>query len=252
MSFLKKTAKSFASRNPHFVNRLWQRYYLKRLYRGETKRAAGDAASGTSKSRQQVFSSIFRDNIWQNGESVSGFGSTLYNTTILRKALPNFVQRHSIRTILDAPCGDFNWMQHVKLPKNVEYIGCDIVPDLIEALSQKYQGPGRSFRVLDIVDDAIPSADLWLCRDTLFHLNLRDAMRVISSAANSKIRFFASTTYDYVETNHDIETGQFRFINLTKPPFNLPEPFEKIDDYLAPSQPRKLGIWTQEQLADFK
>jgi hypothetical protein len=36
----------------------------------------------------------------------------------------------SAKTLLDAGCGDFNWMRHVNL-KLDQYIGIDVVPELI-------------------------------------------------------------------------------------------------------------------------
>jgi hypothetical protein len=74
----------------------------------------------------------------------------------------------NIGTLFDAPCGDFNWMSHVLFPERMRYIGADIVPDLIAALRAKYgDRAGHHFCIVDIAHDALPSADLWLCRDVL-------------------------------------------------------------------------------------
>ena len=81
-----------------------------------------------------------------------------------------FLNSLNVKVFLDAPCGDFNWMQHVELPEETLYIGGDIVGRLIEDLQQAHGNPTRSFRKLDIVEGPLPKADLWLCRDVLFHL----------------------------------------------------------------------------------
>jgi hypothetical protein len=99
--------------------------------------------------RDQVFGKIFRENEWKDRESVSGHGSTLYNTTIIRKALPKLLKQYAVVRFLDAPCGDFNWMRHVDMPNNVEYLGCDIVIDLIKNLAGTYANQNRSFKVLE-------------------------------------------------------------------------------------------------------
>jgi len=89
---------------------------------------------------------------------------------------------------------------------------------------------------------------MWLCRDAIFHLTLGDGLKVLENAAHSGIKFFASTTHDFVAVNRDISTGAFRLVNLRKAPFNLPTPIEEIDDFLAPNVPQKLGLWSEEQL----
>src|SRR5260370_34009659 len=80
---------------------------------------------------KQVFTNIFRKNWWNNDESRSGWGAELKRTVSIRAELPEFVRRHAIPTLLDAPCGDFHWMRHVQWPAGVKYVGVDIVPDLV-------------------------------------------------------------------------------------------------------------------------
>src|SRR5882757_543401 len=80
---------------------------------------------------KQVFTNIFRKNWWSNGESRSGWGAELKRTVTIRAELREFARRHSIRSLLDAPCGDFHWMRHVEWPAGFRYIGADIVPDLV-------------------------------------------------------------------------------------------------------------------------
>ena len=60
---------------------------------------------------KQVFTNIFKRNWWNNNESRSGWGAELKRTETIRAELHDFVQRHSIQSLLDAPCGDFHWMK---------------------------------------------------------------------------------------------------------------------------------------------
>src|SRR6202051_1321856 len=64
---------------------------------------------------KQVFTNIFKRNWWNNGESRSGWGAELKRTVSIRAELPAFVQRHSVRSLLDAPCGDFHLMKNGSL-----------------------------------------------------------------------------------------------------------------------------------------
>jgi len=60
-----------------------------------------------------VFSQIHRNNLWGEQESVSGNGSSLAATANLRQELPPLLAGLNVTSLLDAPCGDFNWMKEV-------------------------------------------------------------------------------------------------------------------------------------------
>lgn len=40
------------------------------------------------------------------------------------------MERLDITSVVDLPCGDMNFIQHVDLD-NASYIGCDIVPEIV-------------------------------------------------------------------------------------------------------------------------
>jgi len=63
----------------------------------------------------QVFDRIIAENRWRDPDSASGTGSNLKQTETLRRELPATLSRLGVRTLLDAPCGDFHWMQHLEL-----------------------------------------------------------------------------------------------------------------------------------------
>lgn len=196
----------------------------------------------------QVFDDIYHDNYWGSSESRSGGGSTRRATRPIRKALPKLFRDLQIRSMLDAPCGDYYWMREVDLPAGCNYVGADIVPSLVGQLKREF--PGKDFRLLNIVEDEIfDHFDLWLCRDVLFHLPEAACMSILRRASMSDINFFASTSFTFVQENVDVSIGGFRFINLTKPPFNLPEPMYDFDDFVMPDPPRIIGVWTKQQLA---
>lgn len=199
--------------------------------------------------RQETFETIFVENRWQSDESRSGDGSTLDQTKILRGRLPRLMRSLEAKTLLDAPCGDFNWMQAVKFAEGITYIGGEIVPVLVDNLNALHQRPGREFVQLDIVSDPLPDADVWLCRDVLFHLSAAEIRTALENFVRSNIRYLLTTTYDFVTENADIRSGGFRFINLRLAPFNFGPPRQTIDDFLAPEPPRRLGLWTREDVA---
>jgi hypothetical protein len=199
----------------------------------------------------EVFGSIFRNGRWlgqkDNHESVSGWGSTLSFTEGLRPALAEILRKLDVRTFLDAPCGDFNWMQQVPLPEGCQYIGGDIVAPLIDRVASQYTNDRRRFQVLNILQDDMPPADLWLCRDCLFHMPLDAVMHALENSLRSNIRFYLITSLRN-PINHDIPFGKYRPLNLQAEPFSLPEPLLSLPDYTENSPKRYLCLWSQDQV----
>lgn len=159
--------------------------------------------------------------------------------------LPVLLQELHSETLLDAACGDFNWMRYVDLG-SVEYIGVDVVPDLISRNRQLYEGQRRSFAVLDITKDQLPHADVILCRDCLIHLSYTRIRAVIDTFKQTSARHLLCTTHTNVLENIDCPDGSWRPVNLQLQPFNFPSPIKLIieDEELG----KCLGVWRIEDL----
>jgi ubiquinone/menaquinone biosynthesis C-methylase UbiE len=66
--------------------------------------------------------------------------------------LPILIKQLQVKKVLDAPCGDFNWMKEIH--KNIEsYIGVDIVEELIDRNKRKYTSQNIQFYHSDITKD---------------------------------------------------------------------------------------------------
>ncbi len=198
----------------------------------------------------EIFAGIYERNIWKNAESISGHGSTLEYTESVRSALPVIFAKLNICGIVDAPCGDFNWMRRVPL-EGIQYCGIDIVPRLITENNSRYGSGNIRFICADISHTIFPDADLLFCRDCLFHLSFSDIRSFLQSFAESKIRYLMTTTHrnPYRFKNYDIVTGDFRVIDLFKPPFGFPhDVLFRVDDYLRPDPPREMCVWSSEQV----
>jgi hypothetical protein len=198
--------------------------------------------------QQAVFTTIYHDNGWQNAESRSGPGSTVARTTSLRTALLALFEELGVRSLLDAPCGDFNWMKEMPL-EGVEYIGVDVVVELIARNRRHYGRGGRRFLVADLTADSLPTTDLILCRDGLVHLPDADALRALDCFRQSGARYLLATTFPGQPASSDIAIGQWRPMNLEKAPFNLPPPLRLLSDGCpAPGYTDKaLGLWELSQ-----
>ena len=198
-----------------------------------------------------VFSMIRELNIWDDSESVSGPGSTLAYTESLRRTLPTVFERYLIGRMLDAPCGDFNWMRKLVAATPIDYIGGDIVPDLIAA-NQRAHGSGRiRFQEFDITRDPLPDVDLWFCRDCLFHLSLRQIHAALQNFAASKGRYILVTNHRDAGagSNRDIRTGGFRKLDLMAAPFHLPADVRfRIQEGPAQDSDHEMCLWEREQI----
>jgi SAM-dependent methyltransferase len=199
----------------------------------------------------EVFSGYFRRNKWRDADSRSGKGSNLEATADLRPQLPPLFADLGVRTVADIPCGDFFWMAHVDLT-GIDYLGGDIVPEMIARNTERHGGPGRRFEVVDLIAGPVPRADLLLVRDCLVHLSHAHVARALENIRASGSTWLLTTLYPAVARNEDIVTGQWRALDLTRPPFGLPAPVRLIDEgaAAAPGQgPGKmLGLWRVSDL----
>src|SRR5436190_267638 len=194
---------------------------------------------------QQIFTRIYLDNSWGDPESISGRGSTFARTNVIRDALPALLRGVAARSMLDAACGDFNWMRHVELGA-VEYTGTDIVPKLVARNHRLYGRKGRSFVLLNVTSDQIPRVDLILCRDCFIHLSFKDIGAALDNFRRSNSTFLLATTHVNITENEDTQSGGWRSVNLQIPPFNLPPPASlMIED---PELGNCLGLWRLEEL----
>lgn len=198
---------------------------------------------------EERFTHFYESNKWGDPESRSGAGSTETYTHNLRKELPGLLEKFEIARMLDAPCGDYNWFHLVERPEGVHYTGGDIVQSMIAANQERYGNESTAFVHLDIVKGPLPTVDLWMCRDCLFHLSNDEALTAIRLFLKSDIRYLLTTTHPECEENSDIPTGAFRLMNLRLPPYSFGEPLLCIDDWIEGFPVRHLALWEREVVA---
>lgn len=149
--------------------------------------------------------------------------------------------------MLDVPCGDFHWMKEVRLD-GIDYLGGDIVEELVKDNQTRYGSPERRFIHLDILKGDIPKVDLIFCRDCLVHFSSRHIWDAIANFKASGSKYLAATTFLELYDNLEIPTGQHRPLNLMAPPFSFPEPVMILDDSMNhPSAKfcnfKRIGVW---------
>jgi len=193
-----------------------------------------------------IFTEIYQANYWGNPESRSGNGSDLDQTAALRRRLPAALKQLGVRTLLDIPCGDFFWMSRCALDLD-RYIGGDIIAALVARLNEIYGDDRHEFRRLNLTVDRLPTVELILCRDVLVHFSHADVRRALRNMKESSSRYLLTTTFVGREQNADVPTGQWRPLNLQRPPFSLPEPILLIDEECSEGAghfaDKSLGLW---------
>ena len=202
-----------------------------------------------SSSIESIFADIYKTNRWGSAESRSGLGSELIQTETIREKLPEFFRELHITSLLDIPCGDFNWLKEVDL-NFLSYIGADIVGYVIFNNNENYLKKNRNFLKLDILKDDLPKVDLILCRDLFIHFSFNDIFKSLDNIKKSGSKYLLTTSYPSIKTNHDILSGQWHPLNLLMPPFCFPKPLKFIDEKnLEKGIPNKhLLLWKSADL----
>jgi hypothetical protein len=200
---------------------------------------------------RERFERIYSTNLWSDPESRSGVGSTLDSTRVLRAELPIALYRLEARVLLDVPCGDFTWMEHVDL-SGIEYIGGDIVPSIIENNQRLHANQSRRFVGLDLTRDILPDADVLLCRDCLVHLSYANIRAVLANIARSNIRYVLMTSFPGRGDNYDVADGDWRALDFQALPFSFPQPqltiVEKCEEEEGSYSDKSIIAWRVKDL----
>lgn len=210
---------------------------------------AHEASTGRRRTAAEAFRHAVEVNLWSGSESLSGSGSTTDQTALLARSLPTLLQRIGVRSVLDLPCGDGLWMSGISLP-GIQYLGADLLPEMVERAAARM--PGREFYQLDLTLSPLPRADLMLCRDCLVHLSASDIWQALANLRLSGIVWLLTTTFPDEHENRDVITGDWRPLNLERPPFSFPSPVELLREGCTEQgglfADKSLGLWRVSEL----
>ena len=196
-----------------------------------------------------IFESIYKSNYWNKGknfnpniQSYSGPGSipNSIQTNSLIENLEKFFLNNNIKKILDAPCGDCAWIKEI-FKIDIQYTGIDIVNELILDNKKRFKkNKNVNFYCEDLTEyDKFNNYDLVLLRDFFIHLHLKNIQDIIINLKKSNCKYFAFNNYENIKINKEISTGEHRKINLIEKPFNLEQPYKKIQEIKNENFPDK-------------
>ena len=221
-----------------YKNKFDKNYWLRKIY---TSKLFQLLPIKSIELKKKIFTSIYKSNHWvQNGDllpeefvSVSGHGSNI-NTEQHKHLTDNFneiIKNYKINSILDMPCGDFLWIKNIIKNNKLDYLGIDIVEELIDNNKMRYQTKEIKFQVFDIVDFKPKyKFDLVLIRDLFIHIKNSDIENILKNLKSMNVKYVALNSYTNKE-NKDVIVGQHRKVNLLIEPFNLKKPIYKFKDF---------------------
>jgi trans-aconitate methyltransferase len=149
----------------------------------------------------------------------SGYGS--YGPQLVDKLTYITQTVKNIESIVDVGCGDFNFGRNLMgFYPNTTYLGLDISKVVIDQNKSRYLG--YNFQLMEVAGD-IPSADLVLCMDVLFHLTEEDKKQeVLEKLKNAWKKYLVLTAINFDQSfgnlvlkhliEGDEETGAYIYI----------------------------------------
>jgi len=181
-----------------------------------------------------VFTSVYHEGLWggRPGELYSGPGS--HDDLICMPYVNRIVGflkdsgAEKLR-VIDLGCGDFNVGRQLA-PHCGQYVGADIVEDLIKKHRETQHANNVKFCVLDMIKDELPDGDIALVRQVFQHLSNEQISKILPKLKKYKVVFI---TEHYPNENDDtipnknivpgvgtrlaVDSGVY----LDKPPFNI-------------------------------
>lgn len=204
---------------------------------------------------KELFTRYYKENSWNGKESVSGPGSDYEQTKYLIPELQIMLETFNIKSILDVPCGDFNWMKKVDLT-GIKYTGGDIVNEIINKNNSNYRKKNVSFDVINIVTDKLPKSDLVMVRDCFVHLPNKDIFSALENIKNSGSKYLLTTNFTWrsIKNNTDILVGSWRRLNFQENPFNFKVPEYVIVEGNIQSNDRDktMCLWNIADIPDYR
>ena len=170
--------------------------------------------------------------------SASGLGSDLGSTTVTSlKMIRNTIHKFGIKSMVDVPCGDVNWMfESYETDTLPLYLGLDVTSKVIDINNERFDHHNnKEFRFWDMTECVLPKFynktsgieqpfDLVHVRDVIQHLSLEQGVNYFCNTFRSGAKVLITTTYPSAEANKNIEVeGGWYENNLELEPFSFPK-----------------------------
>jgi SAM-dependent methyltransferase len=154
----------------------------------------------------------------------SGLGSSISSTVAYRYVVESFIRLNDIHSVLDLGCGDWQFSKLIPWDYyDISYLGLDLSRVIVEKNVETFGTERRQFRVIREPSEifGLGHFDLVICKDVLIHVpnsianQYLDAFIAVARHALITVDAFPSD-----RINEDIELGDYRAMDLRKPPFS--------------------------------
>ncbi len=184
---------------------------------------------------ERVFGEIYRHGAWgkdAEGNSTSGPGSSLEQGMPFVKYVQDFLESHSIQSVVDVGCGDWVLARKINWGER-DYLGIDVVASVIKKNQAAYANENIHFLQLDVCTESLPGGDLLICKDVLMHLPNQMIFHILSESKKFRYCIFVNDVYhtEVAPIGRDTHIGGYRYLDLTRPPFNVKA--EAITTYIS-------------------
>jgi SAM-dependent methyltransferase len=169
------------------------------------------------RSMREAFAEVYARDDWEGG---SGRGSTASNTVAYRQLLTDLLREHSIQSVVDVGCGDWQFSQLIDW-SGIDYLGLDTVPAVVEA-NRRLFGSIARFECRDVTREHLPPADLVILKDVLQHWPTQAIQAFLPRLSQYRFAIITNSIDDGPRLNCDIAMSGYRGLDLRLAPFNWP------------------------------
>jgi SAM-dependent methyltransferase len=154
----------------------------------------------------------------------SGLGSLVSSTMTYRYIIESFIRLNDVHSVLDLGCGDWQFSKLIPWDDyDISYLGLDLSPFIIERNTAKFGTERHQFKVIREPSEifGLGRFDLVICKDVLIHTPnsiANEYLDVFSAVARYALITVDAFPSDRI--NEDINTGDYRAMDLRKPPFS--------------------------------
>lgn len=181
---------------------------------------------------EREFSEIYARGEWHRTVG-SGPGSDPGRVAPYLAILQEVLRREGVTRVADLGCGDWTLSSLVDW-SGVDYVGVEVVPEVVEELNRRHARPGVRFVRADLTAGPLPEAELAIVKDVLQHWpnslvaeflpRLRCYPRVLITNDRRCWRRSWLPPFrlcDHVTPNVDTGVGGYRPLELRLPPFQV-------------------------------
>ena len=180
---------------------------------------------------EDIFTSIYKNNEWGGtpGSFYSGEGTHHPDTQRYIQHVRSFLINQHVKSVLEIGCGDFHVSNQILKGLDVNYIGGDVVDELIAHHSKNYQTDKIRFQKINAIDDELPAADLIVIRQVLQHLSNDHVQKILNKISKFKYALITEHLPGSPEAIYNLDkiTGphiRMKFnsgVFINQPPFSV-------------------------------